>query len=159
MCVGFKEASDLIYLPPPPLPPSSMNLRELNLKSEGDRRKTFKTWCVPFTDATQLVAAGFYLHNWSDVVCCAFCEVQVGSWKVVDDVLKEHQRWSPSCSFVEGLFVRNIPIRSNDQPETSSSSQQKSNNSCDGYTYDLHYRPNSRNERCKYIFTFICFVY
>ena len=63
MCVEVKEASELIYLPPPPLPPSSVNLHELNLKSEADRRKTFKTWCVPFIDATQLAAAGFYFPN------------------------------------------------------------------------------------------------
>jgi hypothetical protein len=158
MCLEVKEDSDLIYLPPPPLPPSSVNLHELNLKSEADRRKTFKTWCVPFIDATQLAAAGFYFPKWSDVVCSAFCEVQLGSWEVGDDAFKEHQRWSPSCSFVKGLCVGNIPIRSNDQPETSSSSQQ-TNNSCDVYTYHMQYRPNSCSERCKYIFTFICFVY
>ena len=54
--------------------------------------------------------------------------------------------------------VGNIPIRSNDQPETSSSFHQPNNN-CGVYTYHMQYRPNSRSERCKYIFTFICFVY
>ena len=156
MCVEVKEASELIYLPPPPLPPSSVNLRELNLKSEADRCKTFKTWCVSFVDATLLGAPGFYFPNWSDVVCCAFCEVQVGSWEVGDDAFKEHQRWSPSCSFVKGLCVGNFPIRSNDQPETSSSQQPY--NSCDVYTYHMQYRLNSRSERCKYIFPSICFV-
>ena len=60
MCVEVKESSELVYLPRPPLPPSSVNLRELNLKSEADGRKSFKTWCVPFIHATELRAAGFY---------------------------------------------------------------------------------------------------
>ena len=63
MCAEVKEAGDLIYLPPPPLSPSSVNLHELNLNSEADGRKIFKTWCVPFIDAIQMGAAGFYFPN------------------------------------------------------------------------------------------------
>ena len=142
------RVSELLYVP---LPPSSRNVHHLNLKSEADRRKT---WCVPFMNVNKLRAAGFYYPNWSDVVRCAFRGVEVGTWEDGDDVFKEHQRWSPSCGFVKGLFVGNIPIRSNDQPETSSS-QQQPNSSYDVYTYDMQYRPNSRSGRCNYIFTFI----
>ena len=64
--------------------------------SVSDRRKT---WCVPFMDVNQLAAAGFYFTDWSDVVRCAFCGVDVGKWEEGDDAFKEHQRWSPSCWF------------------------------------------------------------
>jgi hypothetical protein len=37
-----------------------MNLQPLNLKSEVDRRKTFKYWRLPFMDVNQLAAAGFF---------------------------------------------------------------------------------------------------
>jgi hypothetical protein len=50
------------------------------LKSEVDRRKTFKYWRVPFMDVNQLAAAGFFFTNRGDVVRCAFCGVEVGHW-------------------------------------------------------------------------------
>jgi len=75
MCVEFYEVSNYVYLPTPPLPPSSINLQHLNLKTEADRRKTYETWRVPFMDANQLADAGFYSTNQSDVVLCAFCGV------------------------------------------------------------------------------------
>jgi len=39
-------------------------------------------------DANELAAAGFYFTNWSDVVRCAFCGVQVGRSEEGDDALK-----------------------------------------------------------------------
>jgi len=65
-------------VPPLPSPPISMNLQPLNLKSEVDRRKTFKYWHVPFMDVNQLVAAGFSYTYTGDVVHCAFCGMEVG---------------------------------------------------------------------------------
>jgi len=103
-------------------------------------------------DANELQAAEFYVTNWSDVFRCAFCGIEVGRWKERDDALKEHQRWSSSCGFVNGLFVGNIAILSNDQPETLS---QQPNSSYDVCGPHMQYRPNSRPERCKYIFPFI----
>jgi len=119
MCVEYNTVSDFIYLPPPLPPPSSINIHHLNLKSEADRRKTYETWIVPFMEENQLATAGFYNTNWSDVVRCAFCGVEVCHWEDGDDALKEHQRWSPFCGFGKGLCVGNIPILSNSQPEKS----------------------------------------
>ena len=112
---------------------------------------------MPYIDANQLAAAGFYYTNWSDVVCCAFCDLQVGSWEVGGDVFEERQRWIQSCGFVKGLFVGNNPIRTNDQRETSSS-QQQPNSNCGVKNFHMQYRPNSRSERSKYIFTLICLL-
>ena len=60
-------------------------------------------------DVNHLATVGFFFTNWGDVVGCTFCGVEVGHWKEGDDVFKDHQRWSPSCAFVKGLFVGNIP--------------------------------------------------
>ena len=97
-------------------------------------------------DVNQLAASGFYFTNWSDVVRCAFCGVQVGRWEEGNNAFKEYQRWDPSCGFVKGLFVGNIPIRSKDLPETS---QQQPISSYDVYEYHMQYRTNSPCEHCK----------
>jgi hypothetical protein len=72
------------------------------LKSEVHRRKTFKYWCVPFMDVNQIGAAGFFFTNRVDVVCCAFCGVEVELW-VGDDAFKDLQRCSPSCELMGRL--------------------------------------------------------
>jgi len=126
-----------------------MNLQPLNLKSEVDRRKTFKHWHVPFMDVNQLVAAGFFFTNRGDVVRCAFCGVEVGHWVEGDDAFKDHKRWSPSCEFVKGLFAGNIPAPS----ETPQQQPIRSNDVCGPYMeYTLK---TLRPKRSKYTFTFI----
>jgi hypothetical protein len=92
----FNSASELVYIPPLPSPPSSINLKLLNFKSEVDHRKTFKYWRVPFMDVKQLAAARFFLTNRGHVVRCAFCGVEIGHWIEGNDAFKDHQRWSPS---------------------------------------------------------------
>jgi len=150
MCTEFNPASKLLCVPPPPPPPP--NLQNLNLKSEVDGRKTFKYWRVPFMGVNQLAAVGFFFTNRGGVVRCAFCGVQVGQWKEGDGAFKEHLRWSPSCAFVEGLFVGNFPA-----PPNTSQQQPKSNNDvCGPY---MEYTPKtSRPERVRYIFTCIYFL-
>ena len=145
--MDINSAGQVVYGPPLPSPPSSMNLQPLNLKSEVDRHKTFKYWRVPFLDVNQLVAAGFFFTNRGDEVRCAFCGVEVGHWVEGDDAFKDHQRWSPSCEFVKGLFAGNIPA----PPKTFQ--QQPSNDVCGPYMeYTLK---TSRPKRCKYTSTFI----
>jgi E3 ubiquitin-protein ligase XIAP len=111
------------------------------MKSEANRLKTYDTWAVPFMDVNRLAAAGFYFTNWCDVVCCAFCGVEVGCWEAGDDPLKDHHRWSPFCTFVKGLLAGNIPIGPDDRPGSS-------NDVCGSF---MEYRLNSLPERCKYI--------
>jgi hypothetical protein len=99
------------------------------MKSEADRRRTYEKWPVPFMDKDDLSAAGFYFTKRGDVVRCAFCGVEVGRWQEGDDAFRDHQRWSPSCGFIRGLIVGNIPIGSDSQPGTSSSSLPSSSSS------------------------------
>jgi len=75
-----------------------------------------------------MAAAGCFFTNRGDVFRCVFCGVEDGHCVEGDDAFKDHQRWSPSCGFVEGLFVGNIPA----PPETSQ--QQPSS------TYDVRVR-------------------
>ena len=105
-------------------------------------------------DKNFLTAAGFYFTNRGDVVRCTFCGMEVGYWKEGNNAFADHQRWSPSCGFIKGLFVGNIPIHS----ATSSRSQQTSR-SLDVCGPFMELRPNSRPEQSKYNhlhFGFIC---
>jgi len=143
--------------PPPPQQPGNRNMQKLNMKSEADRRKTYEGWPVSFMDKNQLSAAGFYFTNRGDVVRCAFCGVEVGRWEEGDDALRDHQRWSPSCGFIQGLMVGNIPVGSDGQPGTSSSSSslpsslplssQETSRSYDVCGPYMELRPNSGPEQ------------
>ena len=82
------------------------------------------------------------------MVRCAFCGVEVGQWEG-DDAFKDHQRCSPFCAFVKGLFVGNIPA----PPETSQQQPSSSNDVCGSYMENT--LKASHSLRCKYIFTFI----
>jgi hypothetical protein len=120
---------------PPPSP---------DMRREADRLKTFEKWPVAFMDPRSMSAAGFYYVNERDVrdvVRCAFCGVEVGCWEEGDDPFTDHQRWSPSCGFVSGLQVGNIPINSDGPLETSVS---RSYDVCGPF---VEYRPNSGSER------------
>ena len=77
---------------------------------------------MSFMDKNDMSAVGFYFTEQEDVVRCAFCGVKVGRWEQGDDPFRDHRRWSPSCRFIKGFIVGNVPIGSNDQPGTSSSS-------------------------------------
>lgn len=148
------ESASASPSPPSPSPSQSgnRNTQILNMKSESDRRRTYEKWPVSFMDANHLSAAGFYFTNRSDVVCCAFCGVEVGRWEEGDDAFRDHQRWSPSCGFIKGLGVGNIPIGSDGQPGTSSSlllpfSPQETNRSYDVCGPHMELRPNSGPEQ------------
>jgi len=143
------STNELVYVPPLPSPPSSINLQRLNLKSDADRRKAFKYWRALFIDVNHLPAAEYFFANRGDVVRCAFSRVEFGHWVKGYDAFKDHQRWSPSCEFVNGLYVENIPPSSEtSQPQPSSSYYVCA--PCMEYILKT-----SRPERCKYIFTFI----
>ena len=76
-----------------------------------------------------------------------FCGVEIDYWAEGDYALKEHRRLSPSCGFAKGLWVGNILILSNNQPEKSSQQPNRSHDVCRSH-YEL--KPNSLSERSKY---------
>ncbi|KDR19613.1 death-associated inhibitor of apoptosis 1-like [Zootermopsis nevadensis] len=125
----------------PPHQPATNICQSLNLKSEAERLKTYEKWSIVFMDPHALSAAGFYYTNQGDVVQCVFCGVQVGQWEEGDAPFTDHQRWAPSCGFVRGMPVGNIPINSDGHPETQES---RSYDVCGPF---LEFRPNSGPER------------
>jgi hypothetical protein len=92
MCLDVNCVSELVYLPPPPLPHTYAHIHHLNISTEADRRKTFEHWSVQFMDPNEKAAGGFYFRNRGDVVCCAFCEMEIEQWEKDDDPFREHQR-------------------------------------------------------------------
>ena len=111
--------SRVAYIPPPPQPPSKesgiKDLDHYDVKSEEIRRRTFNNWPVEFLDKNYLAAAGFYFTGFKDIVCCAFCEVQLKEWEPEDCPFKEHKRWSPACPFINKLNVGYKPVASNNE--------------------------------------------
>ena len=123
-------------------------MQTLNTKSEADRRKTYKEWHVRFMDKNHLAAAGFYFTNCSDLLWSG--SRLLGGRRQRD---RRPSRWSPSCGFIKGLFVGNIPIHS----ETSSPFQQTSR-SLDVCGPLIELRPNSRPEQSKYNHLYLGFI-
>jgi baculoviral IAP repeat-containing protein 7/8 len=89
-------------------PGPSQQIVDLNV--EANRLRTFENWNVPFIDKHQLALLGFYYYGPNDMVKCYFCGVEVGMWEEGDDVLTDHSRWSPSCSFIRRRPTNNVPI-------------------------------------------------
>lgn len=73
--------------------------------NESDRLDSFAGWPVTFLSANMMASAGFYYLKREDIVRCAFCGVEIGSWVDGDDPMRDHERWAPSCR-----FVRKLPI-------------------------------------------------
>jgi hypothetical protein len=111
---------------------------------------------VPIIDINYLSAAGFYCTNWSDVVRCAFCGAEVGQWKGYN-AFRVHPCWSPTCGFIKGLFLGNIPIGSDGQHGTSSLLSQETSRNYNVYVPFMELRPNVCSERCKYNYLYFGF--
>jgi hypothetical protein len=93
-------------------------------------------------DKNRLEAAGVYYTSRLDIFRCAFCGVEVGWWREGDSPIANHKRFSPSCGFIKGFVVGNIPI---DKPETSQEPT-RSKYVCGSF---MELRPNSRHEQGK----------
>ena len=67
---------------------------------ETIRMQSFKHWggVLP---AKELAEAGFYMIARRDVVRCFSCNVVVQDWERSDNVVDEHRRHSPECSFLK----------------------------------------------------------
>nr|SVE79974.1 EOG090X01XB [Daphnia magna] len=81
------------------------------LKREDIRLRTFNEhFSATFLNPLALAKAGFFYVGVDDQVQCAFCRGVVKDWEVDDDPVREHQRLFPSCPFVLGLPVGNVPL-------------------------------------------------
>ncbi len=82
-----------------------------SLKFESCRLDTYGGWGCSYVDPKELARQGFYYLKKDDHVACVFCSIIIGMWDRGDTPLGEHTRHSPSCPFLLGNVVGNIPMR------------------------------------------------
>ncbi|XP_065906481.1 baculoviral IAP repeat-containing protein 7-B-like isoform X2 [Dysidea avara] len=68
---------------------------------QATRLQSFKYWggVLP---KEELAEAGFYMIARRDVVRCFSCHVVLQDWEKTDNVIDEHRRHNPECSFLKG---------------------------------------------------------
>ncbi|KAK0064357.1 baculoviral IAP repeat-containing protein 2-like isoform X1 [Biomphalaria pfeifferi] len=64
---------------------------------------------------SQLAAAGFFYAGYGDCVRCFQCGLGLRSWKPGDDVIEEHQKYRPSCSFLKTYLESSTGSRRQDE--------------------------------------------
>ncbi|XP_043547057.1 baculoviral IAP repeat-containing protein 2 [Chiloscyllium plagiosum] len=79
--------------------------------SEEMRLRTFQNWpsyssLIP----AELAKAGFYYTGEEDRVACFVCGGKLSNWEPGDHASSEHRRHFPSCPFVLGNPMGNIPM-------------------------------------------------
>lgn len=77
---------------------------------EQRRLDSFVNWPVRFITPRAMATAGFYYTGIEDLVKCFECQLGVRRWVEGDDPQSDHNRWRPSCRFVQGLNCGNVPI-------------------------------------------------
>jgi len=81
---------------------SKYSLQFPDYSKQTTRLQSFKHWggVLP---ARELAEGGFYMIARRDVVRCFSCKVVVQDWERSDNVISEHYRHSPSCSFLKSF--------------------------------------------------------
>lgn len=105
--------------PAPPQPPPTVqhhqhpvNVESQEYLSEANRFKTFEgRWPLTFIRPADLANAGFIYTGQDDIVQCVFCREFIGRWDEEDFPHTEHRSIYPTCPFVLGQNVGNIPIQ------------------------------------------------
>lgn len=86
--------------------------RQIQMNSEINRLKTFEK-SHAFINPKLLAKTGFFFTGPLDDVQCNFCDIQLNRWENDDNVVLEHYRFSPNCSFLKhNEKTSNIPIGS-----------------------------------------------
>ena len=78
------------------------SLKFPDYSKETIRLQSFKHWggVLP---AQELAEGGFFMIARRDVVKCFSCDVILRDWERSDNVIDEHQRHSPDCSFLKTI--------------------------------------------------------
>ncbi|KAI4873752.1 hypothetical protein NFI96_010610 [Prochilodus magdalenae] len=84
--------------------------QSLGMHSEEERLRTFQQWPRDAAvNPADLARAGFYFLGRGDTVQCFCCAGVLRCWVRGDEPLGEHKRHFPSCLFVLGRNVGNVP--------------------------------------------------
>ncbi|KAM9752315.1 baculoviral IAP repeat-containing protein 7 [Menidia menidia] len=88
-------------------------LKEPQMRGEGDRLRTFQNWPADAPVISgDLAKAGFFFLGSRDKVQCFCCGGILRHWIRGDSPAAEHKRHFPTCSFILGQAVGNIPLQS-----------------------------------------------
>ena len=84
---------------------SKYSLQFPDYSDQAIRLQSFKHWggVLP---AQELAEGGFYMIARRDVVRCFSCNVVVQDWERSDNVIDEHHKHSPNCSFLKIIKSR-----------------------------------------------------
>ncbi len=87
-------------------------LEEPQMRRERERVRTFQNWPAdaPVTSG-DLAKAGFFFLGPGDKVQCFCCGGTLRRWVQGDSPAVEHKRHFPTCSFILGRAVGNIPLQ------------------------------------------------
>uniref|UniRef100_A0A3Q3RD99 RING-type E3 ubiquitin transferase n=1 Tax=Monopterus albus TaxID=43700 RepID=A0A3Q3RD99_MONAL len=87
-------------------------LEEPQMQREEERLQTFQNWPTdaPVTSG-ELAKAGFFFLGPGDKVQCFCCRGILRCWVHGDSPAAEHKRHFPTCRFILGQTVRNIPLQ------------------------------------------------
>lgn len=83
--------------------------------NEVDRLSSFSSHDWPhnkkYINVKKLARTGLYFTGERDVVGCAFCNIQLHDWKIDDNPVLDHHKYSPKCTFlINPKQCFNIPI-------------------------------------------------
>ncbi|XP_043927008.1 baculoviral IAP repeat-containing protein 2-like isoform X2 [Protopterus annectens] len=84
-------------------------LHNADMSSEEARIKSFHSWPLTFLSSEELAKAGFYFVGPGDKVACFSCGGQLKNLEPRDDVVSEHRRHYPDCSFVSDKLQSRKP--------------------------------------------------
>uniref|UniRef100_H3DEC4 E3 ubiquitin-protein ligase XIAP n=1 Tax=Tetraodon nigroviridis TaxID=99883 RepID=H3DEC4_TETNG len=89
-----------------------------HMKSEKSRLQTFSSWpsAVPVRPQ-DLAQAGLYYLGQNDQVQCFCCGGILANWDAGDSAWGEHNKHFPSCFFILGHDVGNIPLQGSGEEE------------------------------------------
>ena len=109
---SFKSSANPHLVPPPPIPAHVLSdeMDNIDYCFEAARLQSTQNWPVPYIEPEKLTAAGFYYTGQDDNLKCFECGIKICQWVEGDDVMFEHQRWSPRCGFIHGIDCGNVPI-------------------------------------------------
>ncbi|XP_053281532.1 baculoviral IAP repeat-containing protein 7 [Pleuronectes platessa] len=87
-------------------------LEEPRMRRETTRLRTLQSWPAdaPVTSG-ELARAGFFFRGPGDKVQCFCCGGILRCWVHGDSPAEEHRRHFPTCSFILGQAVGNIPLQ------------------------------------------------
>ncbi|CAG9840771.1 unnamed protein product [Diabrotica balteata] len=91
----------------------------LKLDDFYSRLSTFNNWKGKKSEI-ELAACGFYFLHVDDLVKCFKCGVEIYKWEINDNVIEDHNKYSPDCAFVQRVYPIFLRINNNNKKESVS---------------------------------------